>query len=55
MNIDNVKLSNVYKDIPYKDFKKCMQNIGFAEGDYDAAYESIGGIVPKKKTKIGGE
>ena len=49
MNIDKVNLSKAYKVIPYKDFKKSMQNIGFDDGDYDAAYESIGGILPKKK------
>jgi len=55
MDINKVKLSKAYKVIPYKDFEKCMKNIGFDEGDYNKAYESIGGIVPKKKAKKGAE
>ena len=52
-DINKVSLSPSYSRIPYKDFEKNMKAIGF-EGDYDKAYEKLGGTVPKKKVKKDG-
>lgn len=49
-DINKTNLSPLYLNIPYKDFENHMKSIGF-DGDFDKAYEKLGGIVQAKKDK----
>jgi len=44
------EVSPTYKSLDFPKFKSFLEGVGFY-GDFEAAYEKIGGIIEKKTTK----
>ena len=49
-DINRAEISSVYASMSFEDFKAFMIKSNF-DGDFEAAYKKIGGVIKEKKKK----